>query len=108
MQAGKGPKASCNHILCYALAQFCVSGHTPEFLTCTERLQEWNKPRTRRVEMIPVDQLSSHRLQLLQKDSLLQSPSKYDPQPSSMHSLDNLLLVEHLRTDLMNESNCVF
>ena len=45
---GKGPLASCKNVgtLCYALVEFCASGNIPEFLTCTDRLQQWNKPRT--------------------------------------------------------------
>ena len=44
--AGKGPCASCKHIgaLCYALEEFSHLGKLPEFLTCTEKLQEWNRP----------------------------------------------------------------
>ena len=44
--AGKGPSASCKHIgpLCYALANFCSSGRLPDFITCTDVMQEWNKP----------------------------------------------------------------
>ena len=44
--AGKGPCASCKHIgaLCYALANFCSSGQLPDFITCTDTLQAWNRP----------------------------------------------------------------
>ena len=107
-KAGQGPKASCKHIsaLCYAFVEFCTSGHTPDFLTCTEHLQEWNIPRARRVEVIPVDQLSLRRLQIQKKNSLQrQSPANYDPRPLSMCSVDTSLLHEHLRTDLLNEGS---
>ena len=44
---GKGPTASCKHIgaLCYAFVEFCTSGKLPNFLTCTDQLQAWNRPR---------------------------------------------------------------
>ena len=53
--AGKGPNASCKDVgaLCYALVEFFKSGKMPDFLTCTQQLQEWNKPRPRKVEPIP-------------------------------------------------------
>ena len=35
---------------CYALANFCYCGQIPDFVTSTERLQEWNRPCTRRPE----------------------------------------------------------
>ena len=44
--AGKGPHASCKHIgaLCYALEECSRFGKCPEYITCTEKLQNWNKP----------------------------------------------------------------
>ena len=47
---GKGPTASCKHIgpLCYVFQSFCDEGNMPEFLTCTLKLQEWNKPCTKK------------------------------------------------------------
>ena len=47
--AGMGPHASCKHIggLCYAL-EFTSIGKCPKYLTCTDKLQEWNKPRPER------------------------------------------------------------
>ena len=69
-------------------------------------MQEGNRPRARRVEVIPVDQLSLRRLQIQKKDSLQrQSPANYDPRPLSMCSVDTSLLQEHLRTDLLNEGS---
>ena len=45
--AGKGPCGSCKHIggLCYALEEFTRIGKCPEYSTCTDKLQDWNKPR---------------------------------------------------------------
>ena len=50
--AKKGPHGSCKHIggLCYALEEFTRIGKCPEYITCTDNLQERNKPRTKRYE----------------------------------------------------------
>ena len=55
--AGAGPTRSCKHIgaLSYALADFFRLRILPEYITCTDKLQEWNWPRGRKVEPIPVD-----------------------------------------------------
>lgn len=44
--AGKGPLATCKHVaaILFALEHFCRLGFTKDTVTCTERLQEWNKP----------------------------------------------------------------
>ena len=84
--AGKGPHGSCKHIgaLCYALAEFCKLGSTPDFLTCTDRLQSWNKPHAKKVDPIPVDELGLRRRELL-KGSISRSPSVlFDPRPLSL------------------------
>ena len=54
--AGRGPCASCKHIgaLCYALASFCSSGQLPDFITCTDTLQAWNKPCPKKHDPITV------------------------------------------------------
>ena len=51
--AGKGPCASCKHIggLCYAIEEFCYFGQVPEFLTCTDKLQQWNRPRPKSLKL---------------------------------------------------------
>ena len=48
--AGMGPHASCKHIggLCYVLEEFTRIGKCPEYLTCTDKFQEWNKRRPKR------------------------------------------------------------
>lgn len=108
-KAGKGPKASCKHVgaMCYALAEFCKSGRQPDFLTCTERLQEWNRPRPRRVEAIPVLELSSRKQEILKKQSHCPVPSQYDPHPLSMRAPDPCLM-ERLRVDLLTANNCFY
>ena len=39
--AGKGPHVSCKHvgILCYALEEYSHFGKSPEYQTCTDKLQ---------------------------------------------------------------------
>ena len=70
-KAGQGPKASCEHVgaFCYAFAEFCRFGKLPEFISSTQKLQEWNQPRSRRVEVIPAIDLSSRRQEILRKDT---------------------------------------
>ena len=69
--AGRGPGASCKHVaaLCYAIANFCACGRLPGFLTCTERLQERNKPCGKRIEPIPVEEFGSRKRRLLGQSS---------------------------------------
>ena len=42
--AGVAPQGSCKHIgaFSYALADFCRVWCLPEYMTCTDKLQEWN------------------------------------------------------------------
>ncbi len=99
--AGKGPNGSCKHIgaFCYAFCDFCKCGNIPDFLTCTDKLQSWNKPRGRKVDPIPVDKLCSRRLELGNKGV---SPSVvFDPRLKC--SKENITLsIEKLRCDLLN------
>ena len=81
--------------------EFCKSGNLPEFLTCTQRLQEWNKPRPRKVNPIPVLELTSRRKELLRaKGNPRPVPTQYDPRPASLRCPDPVQL-ENLRTDLL-------
>ena len=102
--AGKGPCGSCKHIaaLSYALADFCRLGVLPEFLTCTDKLQQWNRPRGRHVEPIPVEQLGSRRRDLMPtKEPALGSQMVFDPRPLSLKQADPVAL-ETLRCDLLS------
>ena len=73
----------------------------PEFLTCTEQLQEWNQPRPKRVVVIPVVELSSRKNKLLKKEGdAFPVLSCYDPRPVSMRSADPQL-IETLRVHLL-------
>ena len=79
--AGKGPCGSCKHIaaVCYALEEFSRLGKLPEFATCTDRLQAWNKPRQKKVPIIPVHELNARRCKILQKQSSDKTLSTFDP-----------------------------
>ena len=71
--AGKGPTASCKHIgaACYAIVSFCTLKRLPDFLTPTEKLQEWNCSRSRKVEPIPVTELSGRRREITKRKVFL-------------------------------------
>ena len=102
--AGKGPSASCKHIgaLCYALANFCSLGHLPEFITCTDVLQQWNRPCPKKRDPIAVDELKSRRQEILNQNSKSQPvPTIYDPRPLSMRVVDHKCL-EQLRLNLLS------
>ena len=108
--AGLGPNASCKHVgaLCYALVEFCKSGKLPDFLTCTQKLQEWNKPRPRKLDLIQVEELTSRRKELIcAKDGHRYTPAHYDPRPMSLRSPDMLRLEELRRTLLHLNHPCV-
>jgi len=85
--AGRGPRASCKHIgaLCYAVANFCLYGQLPDFLTCTDVTQVWNIPAQKKHKPIVVDQLKLTRKEILNKPSGAQPiPGMYDPRPPSL------------------------
>ncbi|XP_041378943.1 uncharacterized protein LOC121391348, partial [Gigantopelta aegis] len=79
--AGKGPHASHKHIaaLCYALEEFSRFGKLPDFLTSTERLQQWNKPRPKKLEIMPVAELTSRKSDILQRNKKSNMNGSYDP-----------------------------
>ncbi len=107
--AGKGPCASCKHIgaICYALEEFSRLGKLPESLTCTDKLQQWNRPRPKKLEVIPVVNLTSRRCEILKienKGSLL---STFDPrQPNRELGSETM---ERLCCDLLSLNQpCAF
>ena len=82
--AGKGPRGSCNHIasLAYALVDFCKLTSLPDYLTCTDRLQQGNQPRGRHVLPIPVENLGSCQRELvIPKERAYGSKMVFDPCP---------------------------
>ena len=100
--AGKGPRGSCKHIaaLAYALIDFNRNKSLPEYRTCTDVLQQWNRPRPRHVEIITVHKLGSHRRELTA--SSRKSGVVFDPQPTSFRDLDVSKRLEGLRCDLLH------
>ena len=78
---GKGSTASRKHIgaLCYVFQSFCDKGNMPEFLTCTQKLQEWNKPCARKVDQIAVEDIRSHQKVIMTDVRNPRIPSDLDP-----------------------------
>ena len=105
--AGKSPHASCKHVgaLCYALEEYSRIGKNDhEYLTCTDRLQEWNKPRQKGLDPLPVASLTHRRNVILQNKS--SSLVSFDPRPLEHRKLGSEV-IETLRCDLLalNESS---
>lgn len=103
---GKGPNATCKHIgaLCYAFSNFCEQGTLPDFLSCTQQLQEWNKPRPKKLDPVPVANLLSHQLTIKQPSKLQRHPrtsTNYDPRPPHLRCT-NRLEIDKLRADLLS------
>ena len=102
--AGMGPKGSCKHIaaLAYALIDFCHYKCLPEYHTSTEILQQWNRPRQRHVDIVPVDELGSRRRSLTSSVRSYGSGVVFDPRPTSLRDLNPLVALEKLRCDLLS------
>ena len=79
-------------------------------LPSADKLQEWNRPRPKKLDIIPVADLSSRRHEILKterKENSL-SPSCYDPRPPEHHRV-SLEAVEKLRCDLLSLNQpCAF
>ena len=73
--------------LTYALVDFSRNKSLPEYRTCTDMLQQWNRPRPRHVEIIPVDKLGSHRREVSSVKSR-GSGVVFHPRPTSLRDLD--------------------
>ena len=103
--AVKGPVASCKHVgaLCYALVEFCTSGKLPSFLTCTDKLQAWNRPKPKKVDPIPVTDFTKRKIEITKKVEKRQCITEYDPRPSIQ--VDNQSLLENLRISLLQSNN---
>lgn len=102
--AGCGPTGSCKHIgaLLYALADYIRFRASPEYQTCTDTLQSWNRPRARKVEPIPVDQLGDHQRELLPSRVRAKgSQMIYDPRPLDLRQSDPQA-IEALRCNLLS------
>ena len=93
--ARKGPHGSRKHTaaLSFALVDFCRHGVLPEFLTCTDKLQQWNRPRDHHIDPIPVDQLGAHCSELVPwRKRATGSHMIYDPCPPSLRKPDQQAL----------------
>ena len=92
--AGKGPRGSCKHIAALTYG-FCKIF---ESQTCTDVLQKWNKPRAKKNNPIPVDELGSRRRELT--NSSRRANVLFDPQPLSLRK-ESTTALEKLRCDLL-------
>ena len=104
---GLRPLGSCKHIgaLSYAMADFCKVRSLPEYKTCTEKLQKWNKPRGKRVEPIPVEKLDTRHRQLLpERLWATESRMVYDPHPVKFQTT-NPQALEELCCNLLKLEN---
>ena len=102
--AGHRPNGSCKHIgaLSYALADFIRFRTSPEYQTCTDKLQLWNHPHACKVDPIPVDQLGDRHRELSVVPLKIRAKGSqmiYDPRPLSPREVDSQA-IEKLRCDL--------
>jgi hypothetical protein len=99
---GRGPIATCKHIaaLCYGFQNFCEHVSIPDFLTCTEQLQQWNRPCPRHVDPIPVASIKEHQQSITKNSTSKNSrnPCNFDPRTLEYRQPDSNAL-EKLRTD---------
>ena len=76
----------------------------PDFLTCTDKLQAWNRPKPKKVNPIPLTDFSKRKMEITKKHEKKQSITEYDAQPPSMQ-VDNPFLLENLRISLLQSNN---
>lgn len=93
--AGCGPKGSCKHIaaLCYALEEFNRIKKTPEYVSCTAKLQEWNQPRKRTLDPQNSEEIKFVKLEHGKVKRQHLNPA-YDPRPPSLQHTSNSELLE--------------
>ena len=72
-------------------------------MTCTEKLQEWNRPRPRKAEAIPVIELTSQRNKIKKKEISF-SFKEYDPQSPAL-KVDQQQLVENMCITLLEQKS---
>ena len=101
--ARKGLCASRKHIgdLCNALEEFSCLGKLPELLTCTKKLQEWNRSRLENLAIIPVADLGVRRSDILLREGKGSSLSTFDPRQPHQRMLGTAA-VETLCCDLLS------
>jgi hypothetical protein len=111
--AGCGPKGSCKHLaaLCYALEDFTRVQQLPDFLTSTDRLQTWNRPRPHKLAPIPVEEMRTRKEQLMppkfHSSQDTRRVSQFDPRPEEYRRSDPKC--ESLRCQLLQlNTPCAF
>lgn len=80
--SGRGPHSSCKHTaaLCYAICDFVSNFLSVETaLSCTEKLQKWNVPRSKVVEAVPVYEMHFEKKKFAKscKELVGKRPSDY-------------------------------
>ena len=69
--AGQGPAATCE------------VGTIPQFFTCTQRIQEWNKPRDKKLSPTTVTDLKEHKIHAnavnLNRRESSRTPNNFNP-----------------------------
>lgn len=86
--AGRGPSGSCKHIaaFCFALEDFVRTRDKLEGndqVSCTSVLQQWNKPRKRRLDSKMVEDIS-FRNEKFNVESKRNPTELFDPRPSEL------------------------
>ena len=86
--AGRGPSGSCKHIaaFCYALEDFVRTRDKlddNDEASCTSVLQQWNKPRKRRLDSKMVEDIS-FRNEKFNVESKRNPTDLFDPRPSAL------------------------
>ena len=71
------------------------------YRTPTNVLQQWNKPRQRQVDILPVEKLGDRHRELLPSQRSYGSGVVFDPRPISYGNSDSSVAVENLRCDLL-------
>ena len=70
--------------------------------TCTDVMQEWNKPCPKKHKPITVDEIQCTRREILHQGSTTQPiPTMYDSRPPSMRTIEHIKL-EQLRLNLLS------
>ena len=86
--AGRGPSGSCKHIaaFCFALEDFVRTRdklNSNDQVSCTSVLQQWNKPRKRRLDSKMVEDIS-FRNEKFNVESKRNPTELYDPRPAEL------------------------
>ena len=90
-------------MLCYAIIASCTLKTLPDFVTPTEGIQEWNHPRPRKVELIPVTELSESRREIKKKESVF-SLKHFNPQPLEIR-IDQPCLLDSMHVALLEQNS---